>query len=76
MLESDEDEDNTHFALVRKEVNSLQDKIQKIQDEAIVPESSLANYVEYRTCFEVGLARNFCHALLTLMIISRGIRRW
>ena len=49
----------THFASVLKTVNELRDKIQKIQNEAIVPGSSLANYVEYRTCFEVGLARNF-----------------
>ena len=49
-----------HFATVLKTINELREKIQKIQDEAIVPGSPLASYVQYHTCFDVGLARNFC----------------
>ena len=67
---------STHFSTILTTVNELRGKIQKIQDDAIVPGSPLANYVQYHVCFDVGLAHSFCHALLTLLIIYRGIRRW
>ena len=67
---------STHFSTILTTANELRGKIQKIQDDAIVPGSPLANYVQYHVCFDVGLAHSFRHALLTLLIISRGIRRW